>query len=167
MHENGGGSSTTPMNIKSRIRRFGYEEVWYALDTNSPEVVHKKLMHEFWSRESKDVVGSKKDLWNFCFGEDSRKKLWENMSSGYVDETRSNLSKKEIEDLEGEVNTPSCPSSGDESECSSYNKIMERKERIANTYKWESQVVDVDGKEVEQVSISRYLLNKFFPMPQP
>lgn len=169
MDKIGGGNSTimwrsTPQNNASRIRHDVYENEWYVLDSNSPQAVHKKFMTEFWNRESKDGTGSKRNLWEFCFGPESRNKLWEGLDVGELNEDKDNV---RIRQVQGEGSIPPCPSSNEVSrECDSYDRIQERKKLILNN-PWESQVIEWDGEEVEQSSIARYLLNKFFPIPEP
>jgi hypothetical protein len=121
----------TPMHNSSytRIRREQGSMQWYALDTQSPDAVHNKYLHEFWNRESKDCLGSKKMIWEFCFAPESRQLMWSQMEAGelgeHVDVNKiKNESEAQGNDDVYNQQIPPCPSKSDSGE--SYTRLQKK-----------------------------------------
>jgi hypothetical protein len=113
------GSTPMQNRLYTRIKREQCSDVWYALDTMSPDAVHWKYLRDFWDKESKYGIGCKKRLWEFCFDKGNRQLMWEQMEGGELRDISNNHEHHHVgEEVanDGVCNTqeiPPCPSTTD------------------------------------------------------
>lgn len=128
---------------KGRIRRERFTNVVYALDTNSPYIIHKHFLSDAWATLSKtDPQGARE----FCYNKKSRRVLWEEMSECSLTDIATELCIAPIHNFTVPSQISELDHIVNEGICEGTSSSQEKQVHTVVTY--ETQVEEFEGHEV-------------------